>query len=63
MILADTRCTMHVQRGSRATTTARSHASCSPRCRTSMRPADLVVWPYASFPFGMGLDYERKFTY
>ena len=30
---------------------------------SSIRPADLIVWPYASFPFGMGLDYERKFTY
>jgi phenylacetate-CoA ligase len=27
------------------------------------RPARLVVWPYADFPYGMGLDYERKFTY
>lgn len=29
----------------------------------SMRPARLVLWPYARFPFGMTLDYERKFTY
>jgi phenylacetate-CoA ligase len=27
------------------------------------RPSRLVVWPYAQFPFGMGLDYERKFAH
>jgi phenylacetate-CoA ligase len=28
-----------------------------------LRPSRLVLWPYARFPFGMSLDYERKFTY
>lgn len=28
-----------------------------------LRPDRLVLWPYAEFPHGMGLDYERKFTY
>ena len=28
-----------------------------------MRPARLVLWPYDRFPFGMSLDYERKFTH
>jgi hypothetical protein len=27
------------------------------------RPMRLVVWPYARFPFGMCLDYERKFSH
>ena len=27
------------------------------------RPARLVLWPYARFPFGMTLDYERKFSH
>lgn len=27
------------------------------------RPDRVELWPYAAFPFGMGLDYERKFTY
>ena len=27
------------------------------------RPARLVLWPYARFPFGMSLDYERKFSH
>ena len=26
-------------------------------------PVRLVLWPYDTFPFGMGLDYERKFPY
>lgn len=26
------------------------------------RPHEIVVWPYDTFPFGMSLDYERKFT-
>jgi phenylacetate-CoA ligase len=28
-----------------------------------VRPDRLVVWPYAQFPFGMGLDFERKFAH
>jgi hypothetical protein len=28
-----------------------------------LRPMRLVLWAYAAFPFGMTLDYERKFTY
>ena len=28
-----------------------------------VRPTRLVLWPYAQFPFGMGLDYERKFAH
>jgi phenylacetate-CoA ligase len=28
-----------------------------------MRPDRLVLWPYERFPFGMRLDYERKFCY
>ena len=27
------------------------------------RPIRLVLWPYARFPFGMCLDYERKFSH
>ncbi|MBK1730592.1 hypothetical protein [Thiococcus pfennigii] len=26
-------------------------------------PDEIQVWPYAAFPFGQTLDYERKFTY
>jgi phenylacetate-CoA ligase len=30
---------------------------------TSCRPAQVRLWSYETFPFGMGLDYERKFRY
>ena len=28
-----------------------------------LRPEALVLWTYAQFPFGMSLDYERKFSH
>jgi hypothetical protein len=28
-----------------------------------LRPDALVLWTYALFPFGMTLDYERKFVH
>jgi hypothetical protein len=28
-----------------------------------MRPERVVTWRYEQFPFGMTLDYERKFSY
>jgi hypothetical protein len=28
-----------------------------------VRPTRLVLWPYHRFPFGMTIDYERKFPY
>jgi hypothetical protein len=27
------------------------------------RTTRIVVWPYSRFPFGMTLDYERKFSH
>ncbi|MCX7114126.1 MAG: hypothetical protein NTX45_29460 [Proteobacteria bacterium] len=29
----------------------------------AVQPENVVLWPHERFPFGMGLDYERKFTY
>ena len=28
-----------------------------------VRPSRLTLWEYAQFPFGMSLDYERKFQH
>jgi hypothetical protein len=28
-----------------------------------LRPESLVFWTYAQFPFGMSLDYQRKFSH
>ena len=30
---------------------------------SDVQPETIVLWPYGRFPFGIGLDYERKFTY
>jgi phenylacetate-CoA ligase len=30
---------------------------------TGLRPAQVVLWPYAAFPYGMALDYQRKFSH
>jgi len=63
LVLSDLRCTMHVQRvpgPGDDDALARGLVQAMP---PAIRPADLRVWPYAAFPFGMGLDYERKFTY
>jgi phenylacetate-CoA ligase len=56
-------CTMHVQlvRG-QVSETFRLHDVVS-ELAGDLRPARIVLWPYREFPFGMGLDYERKFSY
>ena len=33
-----------------------------PRIESLVRTAAIEVWPYERFPFGMTLDYERKFV-
>ena len=57
------RSTMHVQlRGSESADALLEreilHAM-TPR----LRPTQLKLWPYVLFPYGMGLDYERKFAH
>ena len=39
-----------------------SSTACWTPCHRNS-PARLVLWPYARFPFGMSLDYERKFVH
>jgi len=63
LILSESGCTMHVQRRSALDDDDALAGRLLAAMPPSMRPADLIVWPYASFPFGMGLDYERKFKY
>jgi phenylacetate-CoA ligase len=63
LIFSAGRCTMHVQlvRGQAP------HPSLEQvilrRMELELRPAQLVLWPYTAFPFGMTLDYERKFAH
>jgi phenylacetate-CoA ligase len=61
--LSDGVCTMHVQRLSSDDGDHGLADQLRAAMPAAMRPANLIAWPYPSFPFGMGLDYERKFTY
>jgi phenylacetate-CoA ligase len=63
LIFSGSRCTMHVQlvRGQAPDVTVEQ--GILREIPAGVRPARLVLWPYAGFPFGMGLDYERKFSY
>jgi phenylacetate-CoA ligase len=57
------RCTMHVQ----MTRSTAPHVSIEEALLRALpprlRPSRLVLWPYAQFPFGMSLDYARKFVH
>jgi phenylacetate-CoA ligase len=59
-----TQCAMHVQLAASQTT---PHAVLERGILDPMpphlRPEALVLWAYEQFPFGMSLDYERKFSY
>jgi phenylacetate-CoA ligase len=63
MIFSGAHCTMHVQL---TAASAESHSSLEQGILRAMpynvRPARLTLWKYAEFPFGMGLNYERKFS-
>jgi phenylacetate-CoA ligase len=63
LIFSSGRCTMHVQ----LTRGHASHAALEQgllrAIGSEVRPAQLVLWPYANFPFGVTLDYQRKFSY
>jgi phenylacetate-CoA ligase len=54
------RCTMHVQLVPLQLPEAWIEERLLDAMPPRIRPARLVLWPYARFPFGMSLDYERK---
>jgi hypothetical protein len=56
-------CEMHVQLNSPGTPEALLEQALRRAIPPFLQPESLVLWPYGRFPFGMGLDYERKFTY
>jgi len=56
-------CTMHVQLAPSQVPLASVEQSLLDAMPSQVRPARLVLWPYARFPFGMSLDYERKFVH
>jgi phenylacetate-CoA ligase len=63
LIFSGRRCAMHVQlvRGQGAAPALEE--SLLEAIAPDIRPSRVVLWPYAAFPFGMGLDYERKFSH
>jgi len=56
------KCTMHVQLVPSQVPDLSVEQSLRRAIPAPMQPARLVLWPYARFPFGMSLDYERKFA-
>jgi hypothetical protein len=62
LIFSGLECTMHVQLAASTAPHARLEHGLLQAMPVGVRPARLVLWPYARFPFGMCLDYERKFA-
>jgi phenylacetate-CoA ligase len=56
-------CTMHVQLTPSNTPHPSIEEGILRAVPARVRPSRLVLWPYAEFPFGMTLDYERKFVH
>jgi phenylacetate-CoA ligase len=57
------RSTMHVQMRASESPDASVEEAILHALARPLRPSRLKLWPYAAFPFGMGLDYERKFPH
>ena len=57
------RCTMHVQLTPPNTPHVSIEEAILRALPPRLRPSRLVLWPYHQFPFGMTLDYERKFVH
>jgi len=63
LIFAGDRFTMHVQLVRGTTPGAALERDLLRELPSITRPSRLVLWRYAEFPFGMSLDYERKFSH
>jgi len=55
-------CTMHVQLVPGTRDDLAISATLRDHLPAAARPVRVEVWPYEQFPFGMTLDYERKFV-
>lgn len=56
-------CTMHVQLVPAEVSLVALERRLLAALPADFRPERLVFWPYERFPFGMLVDYERKFSY
>ncbi len=63
LVFAGGRFTMHVQLVRGKKPGAALERDLLREMPAATRPARLVLWRHAEFPFGMGLDYERKFSH
>jgi len=54
---------MHVQLGRSLTAPSCVEQAILRSMPAEIRPDRVVAWPYERFPFGMSLDYERKFRH
>ena len=63
LVFTETACTMHVQSTGDAGQEPGIEQALLHQLPERARPMRLVLWPYARFPFGMCLDYERKFSH
>jgi phenylacetate-CoA ligase len=63
LMFSGSRCTMHVQLVRGQAPEPSIEQGILREMAGDVRPARLVLWPYADFPFGMCLDYERKFSH
>jgi phenylacetate-CoA ligase len=64
VVFSGARSTMHVQLAvSQTPTRAFLEQGILEAIPSHLRPESLVLWTYAQFPFGMSLDYQRKFSH
>jgi phenylacetate-CoA ligase len=63
VIASGTDCTVHVQLAPSQPPADSVQQSLLEAIPAEVRPSHLVLWPYDRFPFGMTVDYERKFSY
>jgi phenylacetate-CoA ligase len=63
LIVAADRCTMHVQLTGAGDVPEAIESRLMDALPADARPDRMVLWPRNRFPFGMTVDYERKFPY
>jgi hypothetical protein len=63
MIFSGEECTMHVQLAEGMASDDRLNSRLIEVLPERARPVRLHLWPYHRFPFGMTVDYERKFRH
>jgi phenylacetate-CoA ligase len=63
LVFTDAGFTMHVQLVRGQTPTPALEQALLKVIPTDVRPSRLRLWRYLQFPFGMSLDYERKFQH